>query len=482
MSGHWCFTHEKYMDDESIQRTCKPKNHDIDFENAYKPPREPIKLKSKPEAIDRALAHAEEVAEISETMRNRTHLVYLEKENNFYYWNDKKMVWQTNGLSYLMVLFNGTVPRVMPSKQRVFNDVLFQLKIDVVTLPEQFRPNPTVLYFKNTAFDLKKLDITGKIPADNIQIMLDTELDLKASPPKLFLDALAKALPDPQELYDCLQALASVLLIRTQRIEKAFFFLGSGGNGKSTIMKVLDNIFKEYIAHVDMLDLQKDGFSKTALVDKLANSFSEISKMKQKDVGVFKAIASGDIQSVNSKFKDRFDSVIKVIQFYSSNQMPEIEEVNEGFIRRAHPIEFNQRITKKDPYIDDKLNDPEERKRVLALLVRIARITKVHGFLFEKTFKEKENILLKKTNPINEFLSAKIVLKRDGYTIKKKALYKLYTKYCDDNKYTPQNTIAFSKFLTKSGFEYAGRNEDPHWLGLGIPPKDEGQKALGADD
>jgi len=470
------------MDAESVQRTCKPKGHDVDYENSYKPPSSPIKEKTFKQNIDRALVHAEQVADISEKMRSRTHLVYLEKENNFYYWNDKKMVWQTNGLSYLMVLFNATVPRVMPSKQKVFSDVLFQLKIDVVRLPEQFRPNPTVLYFKNTALDLVKLCITGKVPEDNIQIMLDTELDLKASPPRIFLEALSKALPDPQELYDCLQALSSVLLVRTQRIEKAFFFLGSGGNGKSTIMKVLDNIFKEYIAHVDMLDLQKDGFSKTALVDKLANSFSEISKMKQKDVGVFKAIASGDTQSINSKFKDRFDSVIKVIQFYSSNQMPEIEEVNEGFIRRAHPIEFNQRILKKDPYIDDKLNDPDERKKVLALLIRIAKITKVHGFLFEKTYKEKENTLLKKTNPINEFLSAKIVFKREGYTIKKKELYKLYCKYCDENKFTPQNTIAFSKFLTKSGFEYAGRNDDPYWVGLGIPPRNEGQKNLGADD
>ena len=246
----------------------------------------------------------------------------------------------------------------------------------------------------------------------------------------------------------------------------------------STIMKILDNIFGTYIAHVDMLDLQKDGFSKTALVDKLANSFSEISKMKQKDVGVFKAIASGDTQSVNSKFKERFDSVIKVIQFYSSNQMPEIEEVNEGFIRRAHPIEFNEKITKKDPYIDDKLNTDEERKRILALLVRIARTTKRFGFLYEKTFKEKENILLKKTNPINEFLTAGIVHKNEEYTINKKELYTLYAQYCTKNKFRPVNTLIFSRFLTSQGFSYSGRNEDPHWLGIGTIPRKEGQATL----
>ena len=341
-----------------------------------------------------------------------------------------------------------------------------------------FQTDPNFLYFKNGALDLEDLSRFPKHRDHYIQILLDTELDLHAKPPFEFLRALRTALPNPLDMFDCLQALSSILLIRHQRIEKAFFFLGSGGNGKSTIMKVLDNIFGVYIAHVDMLDLQKDGFSKTALVDKLANSFSEISKMKQKDLGVFKAIASGDTQSVNQKYKERFDSVIKVIQFYSSNQMPEIENVNEGFIRRAHPIEFNTKIIKKDPKIDDKLNTPEERKRILALLVKIAKVTKKHWFLYEKTSKEKENILLLKTNPINEFLSAGIVLKREEYSIGKKELYNIYCEYCIKNEYRPVNTLIFSRFLTGSGFTYAGRNENPKWIGLGVPPISEGQKVL----
>jgi P4 family phage/plasmid primase-like protien len=428
--------------------------------------------------INTKVPHEEIVDKVASAMFDKTHLVYLDKEKNFYYWDYNKKVWREQGNSFIMKLFNNVTPRLMPNKSRVYADSVFQLKLDTITLPKNFEPDKNYLYFSNDALNLEDLDEDAKSKDHNIRICLDTELDLKAKPPMLFISALQKALPNPLEMYDCLQALSSVLLIRTQRIEKAFFFLGSGGNGKSTIMKVIDNIFGSYIAHVDMLDLQKDGFSKTALVDKLANSFSEISKMKQRDVGVFKAIASGDTQSVNSKFKERFDSVIKVIQYYSSNQMPEIEEVNEGFIRRAHPIEFNQKIIDKDPYIDDKLNTPEERKKILALLIRIARTTKRFGFLYEKTFKEKENILLKKTNPITEFLTSGIVFKREGYSITKKDLYSLYAKYCEKNKFRPQNTLIFSRFMTSQGFTYKGRNENPHWENLGVPPKDEGQREL----
>lgn len=477
--SHWCFNHEKLMSDVEIERTCKPKGHDVDFEDIHKEHFEYTRMPmDKP---NMAMVHAQTVENLVKKMLEVTPLVYLQKENNFYYWNFKAEVWQNDGMSLIMTLFNRTAPRVMPNKPKVLRDCVTQLELDAVRLPKDFKPIPTKLYFKNSALNLETLQPDFKKKEDNIQIILDTELDLRSPPPMIFLQALKTALPDPQELYDCLQALSSVLLIRTQRIEKAFFFLGSGGNGKSTIMKVVDNIFKEYIAHVDMLDLQKDGFSKTALVDKLANSFSEISKMKQKDIGVFKAIATGDIQSVNSKFKDRFDSVIKLIQFYSSNQMPEIEDINEGFIRRAHPIEFNQKIKDKDPYIDDKLNEPEERKRILALFVRIARTTKRFGFLFEKTMEEKATIMIKQTHPILMFLNAQIVHRDPKYTIKKKELHQIYSKFCKEKGYQPVNPIAFSKFLTKEGFLYGGRNEDPHWIGLGFPPKEEGQRSL-ADD
>lgn len=459
-----------------IERTCKPKNHDVDYEDIHK---EHFDYTYKaPDKTSQALVHAQTVESLTKKILEVTPLVYLEREDRFYYWNYKAEVWQSEGMSLIMKLFNGTAPRVMANKPKVFRDCVTQLEMDAIRLPKDFRPNPLKLYFKNIALNLETLQPDFKKQEDNIQIILDTELDLRAPPPKLFLKALQMALPDPQELYDCLQALASLLLVRTQRIEKAFFFLGSGGNGKSTIMKCIDNIFKEYIAHVDMLDLQKDGFSKTALVDRLANSFSEISKMKQKDVGVFKAIATGDIQSVNSKFKDRFDAIIKVIQFYSSNQMPEIEDVNEGFIRRAHPIEFNQKIKEKDPYIDDKLNTGEERKNILALLVRIASTTKRFGFLFEKTMEEKASIVIKQTHPILMFLNAQIVHRDPKYTIKKKELHQIYSKYCKDKGYQPVNPIAFSKFLTKEGFLYAGRNESPHWIGVGLPPRDEGQEEL----
>lgn len=471
LGGHYCFSHKKWVDRGLIESVCTPKGHDLDYEDMFKPP-----SKTKVTKINTKVPHEEIVDKIAVQMYDNTDLIFLEQDTKWYYWNYKRLVWEPQGKSYLMKLFNKVTPRLIVNKLRVFNDAIFQLKLDTVTLPRNFEPDRNFLYFKTNSLNLEELKQDEKNKKHNIQICLQTELDLKAKPPMIFISALKKALPNPLELYDCLQALSSVLLIRTQRIEKAFFFLGSGGNGKTTIMKLVDTIFESYIAHVDMLDLQKDSFSKTALVDKLANSFSEISKMKQKDVGVFKAIASGDTQSINSKFKDRFDSVIKVIQYYSSNQMPEIEEVNEGFIRRAHPIEFNQKILDKDPYIDDKLNSPEEKKRVLALFVRIARTTKNFGFLYEKTFKEKENILLKKTNPINEFLMANIVLKREGFTIPRIHLYELYCKYCDRHKFRPQNTMIFSRFLTSAGFIKKGRNDNPHWEGLGLPPKSENEE------
>ena len=267
------------MDAERIERTCKPKGHDIDFEDLYSRPTR-ISMPKKQDNVDSAYVYAELVSKIADEMFNKTHLVYIQPEDKFYYWNGRRQVWEPQGNSFLMKLFNSIAPRVMPNKKKTFYDAVFQLKLDVVVPPKLFLPDKNYLYFKNIALDLDILKDAMKNQEHYIQVCLDTEFDSKANPPLLFLQALKTALPDPLEMYDCLQALSSILLIRTQRIEKAFFFLGSGGNGKcqkgSDVVLMSDGTWKE-IKNIKIGDKiispQLDGSSKISNITNIHSRF-----------------------------------------------------------------------------------------------------------------------------------------------------------------------------------------------------------------
>ena len=245
-------------------------------------------------------------------------------------------------------------------------------------------------------------------------------------------------------------------------------------------MKAVENIFENYISHVDLADLVNDGFAVSQLVDKLANVYADIQTLKFRDLKIFKTISSGDTISVNEKYRSRRDETIKVVQFYSANKMPEIENANDGFYRRVVPIVFDQVIEKPDPYIDDKLNTPEERKRILAMLIRIAKVTRKHGFLFTKTKEEIINIIEQKSEPLKQMIEdSDYILVRPEYEIEHVKLFTIYRKFCKDHNFSPKPQAAITRVMHDMGFSSRKSHGERYFTGIGFPTKGtEGQDTL----
>ncbi len=390
--------------------------------------------------------------------------------DSIWYWNYKAKVWRPDGEAFLVKWVGLNQPDM---SKKMYGELKFAIQKQTIIIPEKFQPNENYLQFDEKELDLNTLEDTGTIVIDHyIKNKLETELDINAPPPKEFLKCMQKAIPDPQELYRCLQAFSSILLIKSMRIEKAFFFLGSGGNGKSTVMKAVENIFRGYISHVDLADLVDDGFAVSQLVGKLANVYADIQTLKFKDLKIFKTISTGDVISVNEKYKNRRDEQVKVVQFYSANKMPEIQDANDGFYRRVFPIIFDQIIEKPDPYIDDKLNTPEERKRILALLIRIARTTKIHGFLFERTKEEIIDIINEKADPIRQMLSdSDYILVRPEYEIGQAKLFSIYWTFCKAHHFSPKPQASFTRYIHDLGFESRKSHGMRIFVGVGFPVK-----------
>ncbi len=421
---------------------------------------------------------------VAEDFIKGEHLVYLLEAKEFWWYDRRDKIWKADGESYFMSFMASVHPGISKND---FHETRFQVLRRVIMFAENFKPDPFSLNFQGVLFDLKYLDInrdsidafddTESYIADkHLRVCLDTELDLHADQPWIFLSALQKAIPDPRDMFHCLQAFSSILLIRTQRLEKAFFFLGSGGNGKSTIMKAIENIFPDYISHVDLGDLVKDQFAAGSLVDKLANVYSDIQSLKLKDMAIFKAISSGDTISINEKYSKRRDETIKVIQIYSANKMPYIDDKNPGFLRRCSPITFDMVIKNQDPLIDEKLNTPEERSKILNLLIRVARFTREHGFIYEKKPEEILDILEEKEDAVTQFLNDSDWIKQDVvYEIERGTLYNLYQEYCKGIGCSAKLQTAFSRYVTERGFQTHRKSNKRYWAGLGSSREIKGQ-------
>ena len=416
-----------------------------------------------------------DIPTLVEEFVNTFHPITLDDSLDMWWWDYQDRIWKPHADGVLMRFTNEQAPGLTKS---MFNELKFQLQRRTIIDHNTFKPDPTMLNFNGRLLNLDELKDHDEIPPHSkLRVKLSTELNLKAPPPWAFLKALQKAIPDGKDLFHCLQAFSTILLIRTMRIEKAFFFLGSGGNGKSTIMKAVENIFEGYISHVDLADLVNDRFSASALVDKLANVYADIQSMRFKDMAVFKAISSGDTISVDEKYQSRRDETIKVVQFYSANKMPTIDDKNPGFFRRVSPIVFDMVIKNQDPHIDDKLNEPEERKRILAMLIRMARFTRRHGFLFEKSKEEIERILEDKEEPIIQFINDdQFIHQGNEYEIERVELYNLYRRWCKTMNLTPKTLPVFSRYMTNRGFDSRKSSGKRIWLGIGLKVREDLEK------
>ena len=154
--------------------------------------------------------------------------------------------------------------------------------------------------------------------------------------------------------------------------------------------------------------------------------------------------------------------------------MPTIDDKNMGFLRRVTPIEFNMVIKERDPYIDEKLNTPEERKRILALLVKLARFTLKNGFLFEPSHEEVERILEDREEPIIQFLNDDEVIHQGSeYEISRHELYRLYISYCKTIGVTPKTMSTVSRYVANKGFQTRRTKDERYWQGIGVDVRED---------
>lgn len=390
------------------------------------------------------------------------------KFQTLWYCDVKSGLWREDGVGFLMALFNHYS---LPKDLGFYKKVEFIISTNNIISDIKFRsPEAYIALNDLKMLDLKDLRVVDLNQDNFFQKKVDVSYNLKARPPRIFLDALEKALPDPQKMFLLLQGLSTLLLVRTQDADDIFILQGSGQNGKTTILSTITFLFKEFVSAISMHSLQENRFMLGQVEGKLANIYSDISGMRLKDINVLKMLSSGDLATVDNKFQRPHDAIIKVVQMYSCNKMPEIEDKSFAIGRRFIPIEFTEKIIITDRNIREKLREPEEQTRIFTMLLRIARYTKKHGYLYRPNEKEVLDILEERGNPIIQFLSDKSGYVKEDLLAKseKDIVYSLYTKFCKQNGFVVQEKNSFTRVLHKKGFTETRTDNIKYWKGVKI--------------
>lgn len=188
-------------------------------------------------------------------------------------------------------------------------------------------------------------------------------------------------------VYNSLVQTIGLCLIRSCRFEKSPILLGSGSNGKSTYLKMLDNMLgKENVCHLSLRQCG-DRFMAHHLAGKLANIGDDISneRIDGDTAERWKKASTGDKITGDVKNSRAIEFEPYATMVFSANDMPSLADSTDGMMRRLYPIplDANFETGEKDRSMGDKLRTEEAVKAALWLGVQAIKVINDANGLFE---------------------------------------------------------------------------------------------------
>ncbi|MFT8316960.1 MAG: phage/plasmid primase, P4 family [Sporolactobacillus sp.] len=333
----------------------------------------------------------------------------------------------------------------------------------------KINPDDGIVNVKNGLLNYRTGQLIQHSPKRLSTIQLPVKYNPDANDPKMM--AFIKSIV-PNDAIPVLLEFLGYCLMPNCTYQKALLCIGSGANGKSTFINLIEKIIgRENISSVSLQDLDNNRFKVAQLYGKLINIFADIPKTPIKEASNFKTIVTGD--SINAEFKNinAFDFKPFAKLIFSANEIPPTNEKNEGFYRRWIIIPFPNQFKDEDcdPLIEKKLSTDSALSTLFNLAVRgLNRLEHNENFTQSDSVDDALNTYQGIKNNIDQFIEDECLLK-NTYNIATADLHNAYKKFCDDLHMEPLGLIKFGEHLKKKYNLTKGRSHGEkceHWKGI----------------
>ena len=231
--------------------------------------------------------------------------------------------------------------------------------------------------------------------------------------------------------------------------KKLFILLGKKDTGKSTFLRIIENLIpEENVSHVELQAINKD-YNTAQLFNKLVNIFADLPDQGIKDVGLIKALTGEDTISARHIYGTPFDFINKAKMIFSTNNMPlNYGDKSDAFYERLIILPFNQQKMdgEKDPLLKYKLAEENDYIFMWAL-EGLKRLIK-QNFIFTHSPEVRTLINEYKTssNSVLQFVDEKCIVNENMW-VYRSLLYREYREFCQENGLLPLNSTNFNKEL-----------------------------------
>lgn len=233
-------------------------------------------------------------------------------------------------------------------------------------------------------------------------------------------------------------------LMRDHRYEKLLWLFGTGQNGKSTALTVIEWLLgSQNISYLSLEHLTDDEKKRAMFEHKLLNISSETGR--NVNASVMKQIASGESLTVELKYQNprQITDYGKVIT--ATNQMPKAENTF-AFFRRFIILPFEQTISEeeKDVHLAEKLK--AELPGILNWIVK-ALVGLMNRQSFTTCESSERALQQYKLEADNVMLFAQEMLEPSATVTKGSDIFDAYKNFCNSSGLFPLGKGVFYKHL-----------------------------------
>ena len=241
-------------------------------------------------------------------------------------------------------------------------------------------------------------------------------------------DRLTDRLYNAEEKRKIEYAIGSIVAGESKDLQKLFIFVGDGGTGKSTILKIIRNMFKGYCATIDAKSI---GLGDSFALETLKNNpliaiqdDTDLSRME--DNARLNSIISHEPITINEKNKSLYTSKFHTLIFLGSNKEVQITDARSGLLRRIVDISPTGLIFDRQEY--DRLMKQIEFEYG-AICYKCLQVFKEDPGYYNRYYPVK---MIRATNRLYNFVEEcylDMLDEKDGVTLS--SAWNMYNQFCD---------------------------------------------------
>lgn len=321
--------------------------------------------------------------------------------------------------------------------------------------------------FKNCILNVRDDIVIEHTPKLISNIQMNANYCKDAKCPK-FLEWINGRFNEKEDI-KVIQEIMGYLMVENIKARKFFIIQGASNSGKSTLLKIINDIIGEN--NISSIELQKldERFKTAHLKDKIANIFDDIPANQIRESSTIKALVSGTQMNVEFKHEKGFEFKNKARLIFTCNQLPSSIDTTTGYYNRCLILSMDNVVDKEkiDVNLLDKLLS--EKSGIVNWAIEGLKRLINNGYNFtDSTSMDKNLSIYKEQNDSLQVFINENCKKEDDAYIPISSFKDAYAKYCDINKCIKVKDHLIKPNLIDKGYSIKKKNNIHCIIGLSI--------------